>query len=455
MPHPSMAEVKTANQRSFLKKIGDAWLFLIGDRGNFALETRIFHSITIGLVLLGAFDAPYDLFSGLYVASLSCVFLVIFFSWQYYNSRFKGVSTSSAVIAITGIIIFSINYFSNSGINGSTDLIWPSYLLLVLAISPYRQHLLWIAVYIVAFFLLHLLEYNHPEWVKHPFDLGKGEFIDRVTAFPLPVIGISLVIGFIRRSYDKERQLAEEKAAALGNSNAQIRFQKEELEKSNAEKNKLLSIISHDLRAPFNSISSYLHLLNDGELEGEERQMVERSLIKSTDQTMEMLSNLLYWSKSQMDGTVVNLAKINLLETLKNTLEVEKTLAVNKDITLSYQIGESIYVLADTDMLQLVVRNLVNNAIKFTPAGGTIDITTEVLDNQCKLSVADSGLGIEPDQKDKIFTMTSRSTFGTNNEKGVGLGLSLCKEFIELQGGSIGFESAQHQGSIFYIIIPL
>lgn len=378
-----------------------------------------------------------------------------FFYFQYNNSRFRNKPHNNTIAALTGILIFSVNYFSNSGINGSTDLIWPSYFVLLLAISPYRQHLLWLFVYIVSFSMLHLIEYRYPSLVKHPFDLGKGEFIDRITAFPIPIIAITIIIGFLKKSYDKEKTIVEEEARAIELRNEQIVQQKQELEQINTEKNKLLSIISHDLRAPFANIQNYLYLLNENMLEGPERQLLENELLNATDQTMEMISNLLYWAKSQMEGVTTNLAVVELLHLLQNTLEIEKTLAGKKAITLNYEIDTGIMITADPDMLQLVVRNLINNAIKFTPQGGVIHINAQVLNAQCKVSIKDNGWGVPQDKTDTLFSMTSGSTFGTNNEKGVGLGLPLCKEFMERQGGSIGFESTPGQGSDFFILIPL
>jgi len=439
----------------FIKKINDKWVNLIGNSAVFPLETRIFHSISIGLVVLAAVYAPYNFFEGLYVASISAALIATFFYFQYYSSRFRGKPHSNTVFALTGILVFSVNYFSNSGINGSTDLIWPSYLLLVLAISSYRQHLLWVIIYIVAFFALHLVEYYYPALVKHPFDLGRGQFIDRVTAFPMPVITIAIIIIFIRKSYDKERTAAEEKAATIELRNEQILRQKDQLEQSNAEKNKLLSIISHDMRTPFNNIQGYLHLLNEIKMDGPERLVVERELLNITDQTIEMLSNLLYWSRSQMEGTTVDLVEADLLAILNKTIEIEKTLATKKSIELNCRIDAGITVVADANMLQLVIRNVINNAIKFTPQGGSINVDAWVLTSECRITVTDNGIGVDQSKKDTLFSMTSGSTFGTDNEKGVGLGLPLCKEFMERQGGRIDFESTLGKGSSFFIFIPL
>jgi two-component system sensor histidine kinase/response regulator len=445
----------TLGSYSVLKKINELWFKLIGSPSTFSLEGRIFHSISIGLIILTGFYIPYNFFAGLYVASLSSVLMCAFFLFQYYKSRFHGKEHNNTVFGLTGIFIFSVNYFSNAGINGSTDLIWPAYLLLLLAISPYRQHVIWVTVYLLSILIVHLIEYNYPSLVKHPFNAGKGQFIDRITAFPIPVIGIYIIINFIRKSYDKERITAEEKAITIEIRNEQILLQKNQLEQSNAEKDKLMSVISHDLRAPFINIQNYLELLNEHELDSQERPVLEKELLTATNQTMEMLSNLLYWSRSQMEGAIVNLVEVNLLRVLKSTLEIEKMLAAKKDISLSYQINAAITVAADKDMLQLVVRNLANNAIKFTPQGGIINIDAQVVVDECKISVSDNGKGIDPDIKNNIFFITSETTYGTDNEKGVGLGLLLCKEFMERQGGRIGFESTLGLGSSFFIFIPL
>jgi len=438
-----------------LKKKRTFWFELTGSPAMFSLESRIFHSISVGLIALVSIYIPYNLYAGLYIASVSALIIGLVFSYQYYNSRFRGKPHSNTVFGLTGIIIFSVNYFSNSGINGSTDVIWPAYLLLVFAISPYNQHGKWLSLYVLCFLALHIVEYYYPALVKHPFDVGKGQFIDRITTFPIPVVAIYIIIGFIRRSYDKEREAAEEKTIAVEASKEKILLQKDQLEQSNIEKNKLMSIISHDLRTPLVNIQSYLELLNENALDSSDRVMLEKGLLISTNNAMDMLSNLLHWSKSQMEGPYVHLSDVNLLHALTATLEMEKLHALKKEISLGYHIPAQVEVVADVDMLQLVVRNLVSNAVKFTPKGGMIGIDALMLSGECKITVSDNGNGIPEDKQEQIFSIKSEPAFGTNNERGVGLGLVLCKEFIERQGGRIGFESTPGMGSSFFIYVPL
>lgn len=431
------------------------WADLIGSPILFSLESRIFHSICVALVMLDAFYIPYNLYAGLYVGSFSAFVFGVLFVYQYYLSRFKAKTHDTTIFALAGLIIFGINYFTNSGIDGSTDLIWPAYLLLVLAISPYKQHLRWLLVYLVSFIIIHFIEFRYPELVQHPFVPGKGQFIDRVTAFPIPVFVVYIIIRFIRRSYDIERQVAIEKTLAVETSKEQILAQNEQLEKSNSEKNKLMSIISHDLRSPLINIQNYLRLLNESQVDDANRPMLEKALMQSTNGAVQMLSNFLQWSKSQMDGVSANLAALNLASVLQSTLEMETVNANKKSIALNSNIPPALMVFADADMLQLVVRNLISNAIKFTPIGGQINISAEQLANECQITISDNGNGIPLDKQEKIFSIKAESTYGTNNEKGIGLGLMLCKEFIEHQGGRIEFKSETGQGSSFFVFVQL
>jgi len=436
-----------------LKRSNTLWFHLIGSPSMFPLEIRIFHSISLGLILLAAIYVPYNFYAGLYVGSLSAFIFTSTFFYQYYYSRFHGKQHNSTLFGVTGLLIFGVNYFTNSGTHGSTDLIWPIYLLLVLAISPYHQHAKWLILYFLTFLSVHTVEFLYPDKIQHPFTAGKGEYLDRVTIFPIVLGAIYIIIRFLRRSYDKEKLATEEKTIAVQISKEQILVQKDQLELSNIEKNKLMSIISHDLRTPLTNIQSYLEMLNEHTVETTDRLALEKALLNSTNGAMEMLSNLLHWSKSQMEGPSVHLLEINLLTVLLSTLEMEKIHASKKDISLSYEISPQLNVIADVDMLQLVVRNLISNAVKFTPTGGTINVIAEQLSEECRVTISDNGNGIPAEQQSKIFSIKSEPSYGTNNERGVGLGLVLCKEFIERQGGRIGFESEPGMGSSFFIFI--
>jgi two-component system sensor histidine kinase/response regulator len=444
------------NKISLGGKINELWVKLTGNPLAFSLEYRIFHSICIIIILSLAYTVSIGLLIGLQAPAFVCLATFLVFSYLYYRSRFKGKMQSSVVVcAVFANLICVVNYFFNSGINGPADLFIILTIILVISITPWGQHKIWLSVSIISALALHAIEYFYPKFVPYVYPNRSVHFLDRTSACLLIVIAVFYVTKYIRRNYDYERLLAEDKTHSIEDQNQFIMVQNQQLEEVNSEKNKLLSIIAHDLRAPLSNIQNYLELVTVYGLNNEEREVVESDLLKVTQSTLNMLSKLLIWSKSQMEGVIVKLSNLNLHTVLTNTLEMERMLAFKKEITLAYQIDPSIDIVADSDMLQLVVRNLVSNAIKFTQKGGIVEVCTEMLMGECKLSVKDNGNGIAYEQQPDIFSLKARSTFGTNNEKGVGLGLILCKEFTEQQGGRIGFESTPGVGSNFFIFIPL
>jgi signal transduction histidine kinase len=322
-------------------------------------------------------------------------------------------------------------------------------------VTPTKQRFLWFFTIMAINLGLHAIEFYHPEWIKYQYHDRSSLTLDFSFAFGIVASIIFITINYLRRNYNIEKQFSEESARALKLQYQQITEQKVQLERSSSEKDKLMSIIAHDLRAPLGNIQNYLKLIAEYDIGSDGRKIVEADLLKATQNTMAMLSKLLLWSKAQMDGVTVNLEKINLAETINAPLEIERSLASNKQINLLCHIDPAITLLADTDMLQLVLRNLVNNAIKFTPPGGTITVEASKTASACRMSVTDTGIGIPYDQQSSLFSLRVRSTYGTANEKGVGLGLLLCKEFTELQGGILGFNSTPGQGSTFFMEFAL
>ena len=441
---------------SFRGKVSGLWIKLTGESSAFSLEYRIFHSICFITIIALAYNAPFNFFIGLYIPGIFSLVSFFVFLYLYYRSRFEGKTRSSIVFcAVMANLLGIANYFYNSGLSGPNDLFAIITLFLIICITPNRQHKIWLSVSIATVLALHAIDFLHPEWIPYAYPNRADLFFDNTSACVIVFFLIYFTTKYIRRNYDHERRLAEEKSLAVADQHAHIMMQNAQLEEINSEKNKLLSIIAHDLRAPLSNIQNYLELVTEYGLEKDEREVVETDLLEITRNTLNMLSKLLVWSKSQMEGVVVKLCDVNLHEVLNNTLELERTIALKKGIALTYSIDPSITVVADSDMLQLVMRNLVSNAIKFTQAGGTVDVNIEMVMNECRLSVKDNGRGIAFDQQPDIFSLKARSTFGTSNEKGVGLGLLLCKEFTELQGGRIGFDSVAGKGSTFYIYMPI
>ena len=280
-------------------------------------------------------------------------------------------------------------------------------------------------------------------------------YADIIWTYVFSIFIIFAVTRYLRNYYNDARLLAEERARAIEEKNIQIVAQNQMLEKVNAEKNKILSIVSHDLRGPLDSVVGYLALLSEGAIETHEKGSIETELFDQTKYASDLLQNLMTWAKAQLQGVSVHPTSINIKTFLEETTKNKISVAAKKGIKITHSIGRTTEVIADKDMLRIVLRNLINNAVKFTRPGGDVYIKVSEKGDKAEISIQDTGIGIPIETQAEIFTMKTRSTFGTGNEKGIGLGLIMCKEFIEYQNGNIWFESKEGVGTTFYISLPL
>ncbi|MCD4834708.1 MAG: hybrid sensor histidine kinase/response regulator [Bacteroidales bacterium] len=235
-----------------------------------------------------------------------------------------------------------------------------------------------------------------------------------------------------------------------------------EIKLLNATKDKFFSIIAHDLKSPFTALLGFSNLLLESHatIDDEERETYIKFINDGSIKTFKLLENLLTWAQSQSGRIEFTPEKINI-ETLINEIILLLTeTAENKEIKLIANTDNSLFVNADKNMIDTVIRNLISNAIKFTPKGGDITIKSHTItdnNNQkfAEISVKDSGVGIPPEIQSKLFKITENiSTKGTEEEAGTGLGLILCKEFVEKHGGKIWVESEVKKGSKFIFTIP-
>jgi signal transduction histidine kinase len=232
-----------------------------------------------------------------------------------------------------------------------------------------------------------------------------------------------------------------------------LQQQNKELEKHSEFKNKIFSLVSHDLRAPFNSIKGILNLEKTRTMSEADVKHIFGLLGKETDVTMNMLQNLLVWSRAQMEVNHVNLQPVNLRLLVDENVQVAASHAALKNITLTNTVAEDVFALADKERLNFVLRNLLMNAVKFTYEGGEIKLQMRVQGSSLSLMVSDNGQGIAPRYISKLFSDERFTTRGTLNEKGTGLGLMLCKEFVESIQGTIEVESEEGRGSTFYVTL--
>ena len=264
---------------------------------------------------------------------------------------------------------------------------------------------------------------------------------------------IELMGGTMNSEDNRPEQVAE-----LRKRMEEIKLKNEELLKLNSEKDKFFSIIAHDLRSPFHSFLGLTEIMAEElpSLTMEEILEIATSMRSSAINLFHLLENLLHWAKMQQGLIPFNPEVIQLLPIVYESIALETEHARKKEIEIVYEIPDDIEVFADSNMLQAVIRNLFSNAVKFTPKGGKISLSTKITeDKSIEISIENSGIGMSSVIVDNLFRFDVKTNKkGTDSEPRTGLGLLLCKEFVEKQGGKIWVESEEGKGSVFHFIIP-
>lgn len=249
------------------------------------------------------------------------------------------------------------------------------------------------------------------------------------------------------------RDITDRKKAEQG-----LKESEKQLTELNATKDKLFSVIAHDLRSPFNTILGFSELLieNLAVFEIPESQKHLSFIYSSAKNSLVLLDNLLNWARSQTGQISINLQTLRLSSIIHEIIEISNANVKVKNISLNQISSEEVEVYSDKDLLKIILRNLVSNAIKFTMPGGNINISVKTEKRLAEITISDNGVGIDTGLLNKLFNIdTNITSRGTSNEKGSGLGLLLCKEFVEKLGGKIWVESIKGKGSDFKFTLPL
>ena len=287
--------------------------------------------------------------------------------------------------------------------------------------------------------IIFLTALNAPSDLVHGFQVGANDFLSK------PFSKEELIMRVMHQ-------------ISLVAAKRIIVQQNDELKRTIGNRDKMYSVIAHDLRSPMASIRMVLNLVVNclsREVVGDEIFDLIDKANRESEETHDLLDNLRKWTKSQPGRPNVVLQDIDLAEVVPGVVDIFVMIAETKHIELKLDMGASpIMVRADKDMLKTVIRNFISNAIKFSNEGSSIDIFVTVQDKFAKINVRDHGVGISEDRLHNLFR-AGKTTYGTNNEEGSGLGLQLCQDFAEKNGGSVCVESVQGEGSTFSVLVPL
>lgn len=265
-------------------------------------------------------------------------------------------------------------------------------------------------------------------------------------------------VDYITKPFQKEELLVRVKNQIdLSHAKKQIQAQADQISRINKTKDRLYSVIAHDIKSPFANISMLLSSVAEGYLQPgtEDYDEILQSLNTSTKETYALLENLLRWTRAQTGDLDCVPEKVQLQELAGNIVRYLGPNAKKKNISLELLLEDELYCLADNMMLQSIIQNLVSNALKFTPEGGSVIVSGARKDGKVRIAVKDNGVGIPADKLEKLFSSDGHfTTVGTNNEKGSGLGLLLVNDFVKRNKGSLKIDSEEGKGTTFTIFLP-
>lgn len=303
----------------------------------------------------------------------------------------------------------------------------------------------------------------HNQNLEHEVTISRSKLLLLAAAAAIVVISLLLLVlwrSSLRTKHYSNHLLTKNKE--INSQKKQLQEQQEELlaknqqlEELDKNKNKVFSVLSHDLRQPINQIRSVLDLIESEDLTAEERKQVVLSMRQSLDNSSNALENLLLWSKNQLTGISTRVVDVHLLPQVWQMESHLKPNLETKNLKLHIDVPDFFKVQADMNQLDICLKNLVNNAIKFSNNGGTITIKAYAKGDKKYIEVKDEGVGMTPDQLAKLRKLNGNfSTLGTMNEKGTGLGIMITREFMQNQHGELEVDSVQGKGSTFSMVFP-
>jgi signal transduction histidine kinase len=351
-------------------------------------------------------------------------------------------------------LVTSIVYMS--GMNLGVELYFIlNGILAVFFLPLISQMLFCVGLSMVSYFVLVVLN-NHYNYQLHATSVILYLF-NQITA----ILFIFYALFLIKKESNLYQIGILDANKALQDTNDKIEKQKKEIEEKatelselNSLKNKLFSVISHDLKTPMYALRNLFGSMQQSGMSGDEIKSIIPDVVTDLNYTTGLMENLLHWVKSQMNAASIYPQALDMHTIAEEVINVQQLQASFKNISISCTIPKHSEAFADKDMVKLILRNLVSNAIKFTPVNGKINIQCRPEESCCRVSVKDNGVGMDAESINSICQNNYYSTNGTAKESGTGLGLMLCKEFIARNGGSLRIESKPGKGSVFSFVLP-
>jgi two-component system, sensor histidine kinase and response regulator len=411
-------------------------------------------------LLFVAFFTPAHFSYQTLLANLPLVLIFPFMLWLMHHQYFK-LATRSSFIVVPPILALA-NWLTN---DAGLEMFVVLYMMFCFFFLHRRSNIIRAFVYCLFFYVLMHFKLSNYAVFERP---GSVYFIlsaySYLGAFAM-IFATMFLIKYSVWAYEKSiREKSEQLRASnletiargeeLNKKAAILRQKTEELMELNHVKTKLFSIISHDLRTSVYSVKNIFDALEKGYITGEELVQMAPQANQEINNSIDLMNNLLTWARNQFNDNKVAPQAIDLRQITDTVLKLFEAQAAKKGIALKNAIGTYLFAFADNDMVMTVLRNLVSNAIKFTPQGGSVTVRTEPDGDYVRLVVADTGVGMDAEAQVRIFNNEYYTTPGTDSEMGTGLGLAICRDFIVLNHGRLDVQSGPGKGTSFVVTLP-
>ena len=448
---------------------------ITGNPEQFSTQHRILNSTLFGAAILFLIVSITDsiLLLSWYTQALNFVSFLLFTALFFYSRKTR--KSKPVEVIGYGFVVFiftPIMWLVNGGASGSFQYFIPLFIVGIHISASLKTKKVLIPLLIIITLSLIITEYLYPELIV-VYSSRFDRYVDLFSGLLISLTGIYIFVNIyfnwiqdinnklktqnIQLAKSREEVINQQKEIKI--QNLMLEEKNDTLQELNRTKDLFLSIISHDLRSPFNSLLGLTEILilNKEKIKNPEMIRLVNSIHESAEQAYKLVLNLLEWSKLQSDRMEYSPRILDLHKTAANNIELIKIQAKNKGISISFDKGsESCYVNADENMVNTIVRNLISNAIKYTRSGGEIVIRCNCTQTNCSVSISDTGIGIhESTLKQILNTDNKLTTKGTLGEMGTGLGLVLCKEFARRNSGKISIESEVNRGSTFTLELPV
>lgn len=437
---------------------------VFGSDATFDIQKRVFLLITHISIIIGIVGVIVDVVLDLgYFLTVGTAFVVLMVIWFHVKVRKHHLKIGySFAFFILSILSIGFLWFYNGGYNGNNIILIFVYFIVIITILPANFRVYAFIVYACFITLLTYIHYHYPQLVI-PYQNDYQRYVDLMLGYFLYLFLVYIIQNTILKNYEADRHkinIQKEQLSSLVNelneTNKRLQNTIKDVEELNLSKDRFITILSHDLRSPFQGLLGITKTLenNFNSFTDDEKQFYISQINRTLVKLYTFLEQLLLWGKIQKNGLVLKYESCNVKELIVESLSPLTISASKKKISIELLCDDELISILDKERISIVLRNLISNAIKFSPVGSKVIISANEQNDELKISVIDEGVGMSEDYINKLFKLDEIvSSIGTDGELGSGMGLILCSDILKRHNGKITVQSKEGKGSTFMITI--